>query len=489
MPTNENENRKTEPKKDRQKRIPAIIDYIKDHATLNIGTILFGLLFFYIVVTVVIYLTSSHYRTYQVVTAALSRNENYTALALHSDKVVSTDIGGYMNYYAREGTKLNASGIVYGISASPSETEDTQLSTEDLTSIRKLMSSYSYGYESSNFNSVYSFKSELEGSILQYQGVESTGKVASFYNTDSSSSEEESDSFEESDDSTVTLGNMTLVRTDEDGIILYSSDGFESVTEDDLTEEMFSMNNYHKEDLKTRDAVVAGQDVYTIINSEKWSIYIPLTAKQAAQLADRTSVKVKFLKDNITQNGSFSIVEIEDGEYAKIDFNNGLIRYATDRFLDIELVTNTQTGLKLPLSAITQKEFYLIPTDYQTKGGNDSSAGFLVQSDDGSTTEFVSATIYAEKDDMYYVEKSDFEAGDVVVKPDSSDHYTIKDTGNLEGVYCVNEGYAKFRRISIIDQNDEYCIVEKGTSYGLSQYDNIVFDSSNIKEEDIIVNK
>ena len=84
------------------------------------------------------------------------------------------------------------------------------------------------------------------------------------------------------------------------------------------------------------------------------------------------------------------------------------------------------------------------------------------------------------------MEKSAFEKGAVLVKPDSDDTYVIKDTGNLEGVYCINEGYARFRRISIIAQNEEYCIVEKGTTYGLSQYDHIVYDASDINEEDIL---
>ena len=52
--------------------------------------------------------------------------------------------------------------------------------------------------------------------------------------------------------------------------------------------------------------------------------------------------------------------------------------------------------------------------------------------------------------------------------------------------YCINKGYAVFRKISIIDQNKEYCIIESGTPCGISQYDYIVFYGSNIKEKDIL---
>lgn len=456
-----------------------ILQSLKKVATFNIGTVLFAALFLYMVFSLILYVTSSHFRSYQVVNGPLSRNETYTGLAIHEEEVVSADVSGYINYYAREGTKLNASGVVYGISSSPQVTSDVALSADDLSRVRKQMSNFSYGFNPSNFNSTYSFKSELEGNILQY----AESDVVNTGDTDS----EDSDSSEETPEDTtpaMTLGSQVLSRTTEDGIILYSKDGYENITAENISKENFDQNSYHKEDLKTRESINAGDDVYSIITDERWSVYIPLSDKQAAQLTDRTSIRVKFLKDGLSQTGNFSIVEIDGGKYGKIDFNNGLIRYASDRFLDIELVTNTTSGLKIPLSSVITKEFYLIPVDYQTRGGNDQEAGFLVEKD--GAVVFENATIYAEREKMYYVEKSSFDDGAILVKPESEDRYVIGDTGNLEGVYCINEGYARFRRISIIDQNEEYCIVEKGTPYGLSQYDHIVFDAKDVNEEDIL---
>ena len=101
----------------------------------------------------------------------------------------------------------------------------------------------------------------------------------------------------------------------------------------------------------------AGDNIYTNITSELWSLIIPLSDKQAAKLEGRSTIRVKFLKDDMTQSGDFSIIKIDGNKYGKIDFSRGLIRYASDRFLDIELVTNTVTGLKIPLSAIESKDF------------------------------------------------------------------------------------------------------------------------------------
>ena len=411
---------------------------------------------------------------------ALSRNETYTGLAIREESVHQAETSGYITYYAREGSKINADGVVYGISSTKTSDSQTELSTDELSSIRNQMLNFSKGFNSSNFNSTYSFKYEMEGNILQYAGV--TGNSTSDQNDSTSS--------------VVSYGNQTINKADSDGIVLYSKDGYEGRTVDSLTTEDFDQNSYHETDLKTQGSVNTGDSLYTLITDEKWSLILPLSEKQAAKLADRTAVRVKFLKDDKTQSGDFSIIEIDGAKYGKIDFNKGLIRYASDRFLEIELVTNTVTGLKVPLSSIVTKEFYIIPSKYATTNTDSQETGFMVQSN-GKNNTFVTSTIYAQeeqsgsKDDgetsyLYYVDKKDFKEGDVIISQKDQSKFVVSDIGVLEGVYCINQGYAVFRRIEILDQNEEYAIVSKATSYGLSRYDHIVRNADDVNEEDIL---
>ena len=86
----------------------------------------------------------------------------------------------------------------------------------------------------------------------------------------------------------------------------------------------------------------------------------------------------------------------------------------------------------------------------------------------------------------YYVDKSAFKEGDAIVNQETGERYIIGETDTLEGVYCINKGYAVFRKIVMIEQNDEYCIVETGTTYGLSQFDYIVRNGNTVKEDDIL---
>ena len=267
---------------------------------------------------------------------------------------------------------------------------------------------------------------------------------------------------------------------------------------EDLTAEDFDQNAYEKKDLKTGREVEAGDPVYTIITSETWDLLIPLSSKQAAQLMDTESIRVKFNSDGATQIGDFAIQEIDGNQYGRITFNKGLIRYASDRFLTIELVTNTQSGLKIPLSAITTKDFYIVPKEYAEVDENENYQGFTLlhtDSDGEESTFFLTPTVYASTDDYYYFEIGDgkensssdtLKEGDAIQSPDGSGRYVVGDTGVLEGVYCINQGYAVFRRIELIDQNDEYAIVRSNTSYGLSRYDHIAENADSVKESDIV---
>ena len=493
-------------KKNNSGRVPGLFSKLRKIFGHNIATIIFGVLLVYMLLSAFFYLTSSHIESYQVTSGPLSRNETYTGLAVREEHVVKANSGGYVNYYAREGNKINANGAVYSLSSTRSLESETVLSQEELSKVRSEMVSFSKGFSSSKFNKTYSFKYQLEGNILQYSGVTGQTETPAALTSEDLNENGTQDMVSGGTSDVVTFGNQTINKAQCDGIILYSKDGYEGKSVENVTAEDFDQNSYHETDLKTSGKVNAGDDIYTIITDERWSLLIPLSEKQAAKLADRTYIRVKFLKDDMTQSGDFSIMEIDGAKYGRIDFTRGLIRYASDRFLEIELVTNTVTGLKIPLSSIVTKEFYVIPSDFATD--NDTEEGFMVadkNKDGKNITTFVTPTIYARIEDppkskhgssdntqkedptyTYYVNKSAFKEGDAIIREGSQGRYIVGETASLEGVYCINQGYAVFRRIEILDQNEEYAIISKETSYGLSRYDHIVRNADEVKEEDIL---
>ncbi len=419
---------------------------------LNIGTVVFGVIFVYLIITLVLYALKTHVETYQVSLGPLSGNDTYTALILRDETVVKSSANGYVNYYVSDSSKVAASDLICSVTADTTASSNASLSEGDYEDLRGLAATASKQFSSINFENVYNLQYSINNILWDSDAIGSSS--GNFYSST------------------------------EDGIISTLVDGFEYMTEAELTADLGQNLGYSATRLKNHDSVSVGDTLYRMVSGEEWSIYFALTDEQLVRLASLSDISVKFLSDNNTEEGTLSFITIDDQRYGKISFSNGLIRYVDQRYVDFEVVTNNVTGLKIPVSAIVTKEFYVIPESFLTySGDSDDEVGFLkeVRNEDGTkTTEFTEVTVYekSEADDadeaVYYVDKTSFDEGDILVATDSDSKYTIGAIGTLEGVYCVNKGYAVFRKISIIDQNSEYCIVEEGTSYGLSLYDYIV---------------
>ena len=172
-----------------------------------------------------------------------------------------------------------------------------------------------------------------------------------------------------------------------------------------------------------------------------------------------------------------------------------MIRYATERYLDIELVVDEATGIKVPSSAMTTKDFYVLPTSYLTSSGNEN--GYLISYEENGETKktFIKvARYYTEdndttdtSDDYIYVDPNLFPSDSfVLIKEDSKETYSDIKTASLNGVYCVNSGFTEFKVGNILKKNDEYCILENNATKGVELYDRILLDAKKYSEGELI---
>ena len=211
----------------------------------------------------------------------------------------------------------------------------------------------------------------------------------------------------------------------------------------------------------------------------------PMTAEALAE--DETqSVRVRIDKDSETLWADFSILEKGEDYYGCLDFDNSMIRYADERFLNIELILEDETGLKIPKSSVVEENFYVIPEDYITTGGNSSSDGVMVRDSDGSGVFQEISVFDITEDGEAYVSREDLSEGDVLIRPESSETYTVEEVRTLTGVYNINRGYAVFKKVTILCENDEYYIVQEGEDYGLYNYDHIVQDGSGVRPDEVV---
>ena len=82
----------------------------------NIGVILFGIIFIYLVITILAYVTNKKVSIYEVREGSILKDNAYTGLVLRDEQIVKADSDGYVNYFVTEGSKVGSKTNVYSIS-------------------------------------------------------------------------------------------------------------------------------------------------------------------------------------------------------------------------------------------------------------------------------------------------------------------------------------------------------------------------------------
>ena len=451
------------------------IEVYRKRWNFNIGILIFGVIFIYLVVTILMYLTGNHVSIYEVREGSIQKDNAYTGLILRDETVVQADAEGYINYFALEGSKVGARTRVFSLSpeklefaASTSSDEEAQaLTAEEQSAILQQTQAFSDSFQSESFGDVYSLKDSIS-TILDSKSNQSRQAQLDQMVVDGSR-------------------QLTLYNASSDGVIVYSTDGMEDLSLDAVTEDMVTKADYEKVSLANNAYINSGEAVYKLIRSNVWNIVILLDDDTAEELADTTSVNIEFSKDNQTATASFEIRKSGDATLGVLTLDSSMVRYATDRYVDVELILENQSGLKIPKSSVIEKEFYTVPEDYLTQGGNSNNTGVLV--DDGSdSASFQEAEVYYRDNEtgMIYLDRDLFKEGTVLRKEDSDQTYTLQDTATLQGVYNINKGYAEFRQVTILTESDEYYIVQSGNDYGLANYDHIALNGEGIQEHDVV---
>lgn len=484
-----------------KKRNPEVIDLEKRKKHLkkrekirhaNIGAIMFFLIFLYMAFYVYTYITREKVQFYEVAEGSIMEDRKYTGLILREESVFTTDSAGYINYFIREGKRASVGASVYSLDESGRMEQfleensggSAQISADDLASLKKELTSFSLSYDDDNFSQVEDMKYSLEAAMMEY---------VSFNAMDSLTEAMEQAGI-----------NFHQIRADKAGVVSYVVDqytdgdgqthAYAGMKPADVTADAFNRAGYSRTQAKSGDLVEQGASIYKIITSDQWSLIFPMDQQDVADYSGQNQLHVTFPGYDLELTGNFSVIAGADGNtYGQLDFTKYMVQFESERFLDFEISADTTTGLKIPKTAVTQKQFYLIPEDYVAQGGDSSTNGFMKETyseqDGSSSIVFVPATIYNSKDGYYYIEVSDqseIKAGDYLVKPGSTERFQVGQTASLDGVYNINRGYAVFRQVEILNSNEEYYIVEKGTRYGLSVYDHIVLDASTVTEGAII---
>ncbi|MBO5167037.1 MAG: hypothetical protein J6B90_10640 [Lachnospiraceae bacterium] len=446
---------------------------------INIGMVIFVFIFIYVCFYVAAYFKDNHIKPYEVREGSLASENLYTGIIIREEQTVSATTSGYVNYYAREGERVAVGDLVYTVDETGrlsdyinnEEMGSNSLSDKDLLELKSEIINFVHNFSPQNYEDTYDFKYSIQGTVLKLANASLMDNISDVNGGD--------------------LGGMVeLSYAPQTGIVMYWTDGYENLLPENVTASMFNKKEYEKKQILSNELISTADVIYKICNNESWSVVIPVDDVKANELAEEEVVKVRFMKTQQESWATVTILNNADGNtYAQLTFTNSMVSFVNERFLEVELLLHEETGLKIPNSSIVEREFFLIPEAYITQSGSADSYGVLREAvlEDGTrTTEYVEVNIYSVVEGEYYVDAGVIGSGDHLFMPDSTETYTISRRATLIGVYNMNKGYADFRQIEILYQNEEYAIVKSNTEYGLNVYDLIVQDASSVKVDQFI---
>ncbi len=461
-----------------RKRRPVYTNEFK----LNIGTVIFIIIFIYVLIRICMSLQKESLSIYEVQNSYIDTNINTTALIVREEKLVSASGSGYVSYYVRDGEKIGKDKTVYTIDETGSvyekikdaDKDDLTMSDEAMNEVRTRISTFENYFDYSNYSEIYNFRYDIENAVLELTNEALIEQLTSL------------------DNESTNVSTYKKVNTTESGIITYYKDGYENFNINHFKASDVDKDNYKKTTLKTGEIINAGDPVYKLITSENWYLVAPLTKTEKRALNDKQTVRINIHNSakNITCN--FRLTEVDGKYFIILALNQQMVNYINNRFIDIVILMDQMDGLKIPNSSITEKEVYKIPEEFLSKGSDSMSESYLnVKKLDETgevTVKQVEPTIYKTEDGICFVAPEQFSDNDVLLNTDNNETLSLSQakTDKIKGVYCINQGTAAFRYIDILYQDDEYTIVKSDVPYSIAWYDRIVLNQAMVVENQII---
>ncbi len=453
---------------------------------LNVGMIAFAIIFIYVVIICIMYFQKKRVSIYEVIETSIADDNTCKGIILRNEEIITTDKTGYINYYFGEGERISSKSTVYTLDENGdlydmlSDVDiEGSMTSEDSRNIRNNISELNQSFDGSDYTSIQEFKYSIENTILEFTNEHMMSQLNKLLKENGKKK------------------SFKVVKSSKSGIITYSQDGYENKEANDITANDFNQSDYHRVQLRTNEAVPSGNAVYKIVTDENWSVVIQLTAAQYEKLYEKETAvdtatpttTITFLKNDLTTTVTYQTFQKDDNYFAELKLTKYMVQFINDRFVDVELSVNSAEGLKIPNTSIIEKEFFLIPADYFTVGGDSGKNGLVkeVYDEKGNLSlEFIATDNYYEEDGYAYVNGDLFEDGEWIQNEETSEHYQLSKKAKLQGAYNVNQGYSIFKTIEILYQNEEYCIVKKNTPNGLAVFDHIIVDAQDIDDEEII---
>ncbi len=436
---------------------------------IDIGIVIFAAIFIYLAANSIFNATRGRVSFFEVESGEIVDEDSFTGLIVRDEQIIKSPRDGYISYFVSDGEKAAKDENVCIInSQKPAQTSTAaaslaaSLSDSQYSDIREQMNSFNRNYSDSRYSDVQSLDyslSNIISQIISRNNINSLAKLTS-------------------------SGEYQILKAPANGVISYTTDGMEGTGTDSLSADLFNTSGYRRTQIETGSEVKAADPVCRIIYEDDWQLIIRPSQEQLKKFKEKDSVTVSFLKDNLTAQAVPRIIEKDGTEYVSLQLSNYMVRYCNERYLDIKIIWDSSSGLKIPASALAKQDYYTIPVSFAVTDKNSSQTGFY--SRNGSSIEFIKPDIVYMDDENCYIDPEDLPENTEIVSEDKSKTFKVSGKSSLSGVFNINRGYTLFCPVKVLYTYGDYCIVENLSGSGLVLYDHIILDGSTVKNNQVI---
>ncbi|MCR5431250.1 MAG: hypothetical protein K6E95_01690 [Lachnospiraceae bacterium] len=432
----------------------------------------------YLVVNLIMMSSRDKISIYEVKAAQLSYDTTFSGIAVRDERIVFSDYSGYISYFVRNKKKSAKNSIIYCVD-SMSNSYNTlkkdfvneKLDKSQIKEIKSSIARYLEGDSSTIIGNVGDFKEQLDSMIYDFVSNNMIENLKGYVENENTS------------------GRLHVCQTPYSGVVSFKYDAYNGITTEMVTADMFDTAP-DVVNLRSTGLIAQDDPVYRICGDENWAIVCKVTEDFYVDNVGTREAKVLIGNKTTPVTVTTTPYSIGTDYFVEIKLNNYMSEFIDDRLLSVRFINKRDEGLKIPISSIVQKQFYLCPLNMFVQDKDNKSA-IMKEEFDPESGEIILTPIYPTKfysDGYYaYIDPLYVSEGDIINNPDTGNRIIISSTNSLDGVYNVNKAIYQFVRIERLETGSDYVIISPSTPDGIREYDHIALDGSKGKESDLIL--
>ncbi len=294
------------------------------------------------------------------------------------------------------------------------------------------------------------------------------------------------------------------IRASYAGVVSYNIDGMEEILTPDSIPEL-NINQLTALEGSTHGNLQRASNSFKIVDNFKCFIAAVIENEQKEQnieINQRAWLRFLESEEELVPAVIYHISEEKDGRcLVTFKITDCVENLLNNRKITLDVVWSTYSGLKVPASSLTKKKFISCTVEGWDKSLGIETGQGVSLTITGTAGKPIPATIYsisaADDGKTAVVFKLNTKVEGLIngqeinmdvnwiSHPNTSLRVGLCKCEEREGVLEVDSNYTKFREVQVLKRNSEYAVIKEVSSIfnkGISLYDEIILDSSNVEE-------